>query len=82
MGDFNGRTGSRTGSEVVGPYGEDRVNENGERLIELGEQYSLRITNGFYQHKVIHTYTTYQETLQQRSVIYYIIVGQKMGLKV
>ena len=53
MGDFNGRTGSRTWSEVVfvGPYGEDRVNDNGERLIEICEQYSLRITNGFYQHK-------------------------------
>ena len=51
MGDFNGRTGSRTGSEVVGPYGEDRVNDNRERSTELCEQYSLRITNGFYQHK-------------------------------
>ena len=36
MEDFNGRTGS----EFVGPYGEDRVNGNGKRLIELGEQYS------------------------------------------
>ena len=33
MEEFNGRTGSRNGSEVVGPYGEDRVNGNGERLI-------------------------------------------------
>ena len=82
MGDFSGSTNSRTGSEVVGPYGEDRVNGTGERLIELCEQHSLRITNEVYQHKDIHTYSRHQETFQQGSAIDYIIVGQKTSLKV
>ena len=41
MGDMNGRTGRKTGDTVVGSFGEDRVNENGERLIELCTQTSL-----------------------------------------
>jgi exonuclease III len=35
MGDMNGRTGRKTGDTVVGNFGEDMVNDNGERLIEL-----------------------------------------------
>jgi len=54
MGDMNGRTGRKTGDTVVGSFGEDRVNENGERLIELCTQTSLKIWNGFFSHKNIH----------------------------
>jgi len=43
MGDTNGRTGRKTGETVVGKFGEDRVNDNGERLIELCTQTSLKI---------------------------------------
>jgi len=32
---MNGRTGRKTGGIVVGNFGEDRVNDNGETLIEL-----------------------------------------------
>ena len=38
MGDMNGRTGRKTGETVVGNFGEDRVNSNGERLIQLCTQ--------------------------------------------
>ena len=56
MGDMNGRTGRKTGNTVVGNFGEDRVNDNSERLIELRTQTSLKIWNGFFEHKNIHKY--------------------------
>ena len=31
---MNGRTGRKTGDTVLGNFGEDRDNDNGERLIE------------------------------------------------
>jgi hypothetical protein len=38
MGDMNGKTGGKTGDTIVGNFGEDMVNDNGERLIELCTQ--------------------------------------------
>ena len=35
MGDLNGRTGRRNGSKVVGPFGEEAMNDNGARIIEI-----------------------------------------------
>ena len=32
-GDFNGRVGSKVDNRIVGPFGEEIVNESGERLI-------------------------------------------------
>jgi len=52
MGDMNGRTGRKTGETVVGNFGEDRVNDNDERLIELCTQTSLKILNGVFNHKI------------------------------
>jgi len=37
LGDFNGHTGTKVNNQVVGPYGETRINDNGERLIGLCE---------------------------------------------
>jgi hypothetical protein len=51
MGDMNGRTGRKTGDTVVGNFGEDMVNDNGGRLIELCTQTSLKIWNGVFNHK-------------------------------
>ena len=59
---MNGRTGRKTGDTIVGNFGEDTVNNNGERLIELCTQTSLKIWNGFFNHKNIHKYTWEQQT--------------------
>jgi endonuclease/exonuclease/phosphatase family metal-dependent hydrolase len=42
MGDFNGRVGRKTWDLVVGNHGEDHINENGARLLELCDQFSLK----------------------------------------
>lgn len=80
-GDFNSRTGQQTGNKIIGPHGENIINDNGLRLINICEQNSLQILNGFYKHKEIHKYTWHQETLQIKSIIDYIIVRQKTRLK-
>ena len=51
LGDFNGHTGTKVNNQVVGPYGETRINDNGERLIDLCESHNLIITNGYFKHK-------------------------------
>ncbi|KAK4883910.1 hypothetical protein RN001_000181 [Aquatica leii] len=54
LGDLNARTGSRNNDLIVGQYGENVVNDNGDRLIELCQQQALKITNGWFKHKNIH----------------------------
>jgi hypothetical protein len=44
---MNGRTGRKTGETVVRNFGEDVVKDNGERLIELCTQTSLKYGMGF-----------------------------------
>lgn len=77
MGDMNARVGSQLSSEVVGRFGENELNDNGERLIEICEQFDLRITNTFFQHRDIHKYTWQQDTRNMRTIIDYIIIRQR-----
>ena len=73
IGDMNGRTGRKTEDTVVGNFGEDMVNDNGERLIELCTQTSLKIWNGLFNHKNIYKYTWEQHTKNLKTIIDYII---------
>ena len=58
MGDMNGRVGSRAEDvEVVGSYGEEVVNENGECLLELCRGSDLVVLNGWFPHKKVHKMT-------------------------
>ena len=81
MGDMNGRTGRKTGDPVVGNFGEDMVNDNGERL-DLCTQTSLKIWNWFFNHKNIHKYTREQHTKNLKSIIDYIVTKQDLKLKI
>lgn len=77
LGDLNGRTGRKKGNAVVGEHGEDTINDNGTRLIDICEHNYLKILNGYYQHKDIHKYTWIEEARQRKSIIDYIIIKQK-----
>lgn len=81
-GDLNGRVGRHSNSSVVGMHGEKSLNDNGERLLNICEQFELRITNTFFAHKDIHKYTWYQHTRGLKSIIDYLIVRQHSGIKV
>jgi hypothetical protein len=80
-GDFNSRTRKKVNNLVVGPFGEEVLKDNGDKLIDICEQNSLKILNGYFKHKGIYQYTWHQDTKEQRSIIDYIIAGQKSGLK-
>ena len=82
LGDFNGHTGTKVNDQVVGPYGETRINDNGESLVHLCESYNLRITSGYFKHKMIHKYTWEQHTRKLKSIIDYIIVKQKSKFQI
>jgi hypothetical protein len=57
----------------VGPFGEEIINDNGDKLIDVCEQNSLKILNGYFKHKKIHQYTCHQDALELKSIIDYII---------
>lgn len=81
-GDLNGRVGKQRHSNVIGRHGEETVNDNGERLINLCDQFDLKITNTFFAHKEIHKYTWYQQTRGLKSIIDYLIVRQNSQIKI
>jgi len=82
LGDFNGHTGTKVNNQVVGLYGETRINDNGERLIDLCESHNLRIMNGYFKHRMIHKYMSEQHTRKLKSIIDYIIVKQKSKFQI
>lgn len=81
LGEFTSRTGSKMKNNIVGPFGEDTVNDNMHRLIHLCGTHDLRINNGFYKHKNIHRYTWIKNSRKSRSIIDYIIRNQSSALE-
>jgi len=69
LGDFNGHTGTKVNNQAVGLYGETRLNDNGESLVDLCESRNLKITNGYFKHKMIHKYMWEQNTRKLKSII-------------
>jgi len=65
----------------VGPFWEEVINDSGDRLIDVCEQNSLKILNGYFKHKKIHQYTWHQDTLELKSIIDYIVARQNSNLK-
>ena len=65
----------------MGSFGEGLINDNGDKLIDICEQNSLKILNGYFKHKRIHQYTWQQDTKELSSKIDYIIARHNSGLK-
>ena len=82
MGDMTGGTGRKTRETIFGNFGEDKINDNSERLLELCTQTSLKIWNGFFNHKNTHKYTWEQQTKNLKTIIDYIIIKQVLKLKI
>ena len=62
IGDFNGRVGKeRTNIEnVLGPFGEQTRNEEGEMLIDFCLRNNMAVMNGFFKHRESHKMTRYR----------------------
>lgn len=73
MGDFNKLVGKDRNNKSIGQHGENIINGNGIQIIELCNQFDLKVLNGFYPNKDIHKYTWTPPTRNLKSIIYYII---------
>ncbi len=56
LGDMNVRVGSTEIGEMVGKFGVDGVNGNGQYLIDICAEWGLFLAN-IFEHKMIHRYT-------------------------
>ena len=64
---------SRSNDETVGPWGEDKENDNGQSLIDFCKEQKWVIMNGKFKHRDIHKFTWSQPLKNQKSIIDYII---------
>lgn len=80
IGDFNSRVGNRE-REVVGQFGEETVNDNGKRLINLCKEHALCVGNTIFSHKNIHKYTRIDPARNIQSVIDLVVVKKERRVK-
>ena len=80
MGDFNARVGiqqNHTSQSVVGPHATDRINENGQRMVDFCAANNLIISNTFFQHKRVHQNTWMHPGNKQWHTLDYTLVNRK-----
>ncbi len=65
---------------VVGKYGVEGVNENGQYFVDTCAERGLLCSNTFLQHKMIHRYTWARG--DERSLIDYIAVDNRLRREV
>jgi len=65
----------------VGPFGEEVINHNGDKLIDICEQNSLKMLNVYFKRNRIHQCTWHQDTQELISITDYIIARQNLRLK-
>jgi endonuclease/exonuclease/phosphatase family metal-dependent hydrolase len=84
MGDFNGRVGNQADSwmNVIGTSGEEVLNNDGERILQLSIANQFVIANTKFKHKEIQLYTREEPSRNERSTIDYIIVTRNTMKKV
>ncbi len=80
LGDVNARVGNTEIGVVVGKYGVDGVNENGQYLVDICAERVLFLSNTSFQHKVIHRYTWARGN--DRSLIDYRAVDNRLRREV
>jgi len=73
-GDLSARVGNQPIPNVVGTFGEDCINRNGQTLREFLSFTDLKITNTFFRKKEIHKHTW--SARGSKSIIEYIMVNK------
>ncbi|KAF8767856.1 Craniofacial development protein 2 like protein [Argiope bruennichi] len=82
LGDFNSKVGISTTSKIVGKFGDKEINNNGRRLIDVCEEFKLKIQNTFFDHEDIHKYTWHHKRNSSKSLIDFCITRQETTLQV
>ncbi len=80
LGDMNARVGSTEIGGVVGKYGVEGVNENGQYLVNICTERGLILWNTSFQHNMIRRYTWARGN--DRSLIDYIAVDNRLRREV
>ncbi len=65
---------------MVGKYGVDVVNDNGQYFVDICAERGLFLSNTFFQNKMIHRYTWAKGN--ERSLIDYIAVDNRLRREV
>ena len=73
--------GNKINDLSVVPFGDEIINDNGDKLIDICEKNSLKILNRYFKHKMIHQYTWHQDTQELRFIIDYIIARKNFKMK-
>lgn len=79
LGDFNARVGNDPDvcGGAIGRYGEEVMNDNGERLVDLCVANNLVIANTMFPHKRIHQFTREEPARNEKSIIDYFLVKKE-----
>ena len=71
LGEFNAHDNA-TWKGVIEQHGDPDINKNGRCLLQFCATNGLCIMNTLFQHKRIHKYTWYRDSLGQRSLIDFV----------
>ena len=73
--DVNARTGKRgeggvgtKDNEVLGVYGRETLNDNGERLLAFGANHGLALVNTFFSTRKSGTSRTFNDSGQEKRI--------------
>lgn len=83
LGDMNAKVGSTEIERIVGKWGVDGVNDNGEHLVGLCAERRMFLANTFFQHKHIHRFTWCRAEgsgREQKSLIDYVVLDESMRI--
>ncbi|CAF1915542.1 unnamed protein product [Rotaria magnacalcarata] len=85
VGDFNAwvvKQQNQTTETVIGPHVVDKINENGQHLIDFCSRNDIIVTNIFYQHKIVHQMTWKHPGNKKWHMLDYSRVNKKLRASV
>ena len=77
MGDFNGKVGEIKEDDVVGPFGLDQKNEQGQRIVECSRNLKLILANTWFQTRRNSRHTWTAPDGKTKNQIDYIFIDKR-----